>query len=384
MALSSSHDTSQLRCWAEINLSNLRHNATILQKEAGPNCGIMAIVKADAYGHGLESVVSSLLGHVDWFGVANYREAERTSKAAGSRSPSILILSPPTPTEIEPIVGAGFSASVSSVEEVEAFSKAAERLRVKARLHAVADTCMGRMGALIDRFANLVSAIKDAPGCEIEGLDTHFPSADEDPNFTQSQITAFSRMVETLAPEKFCHLHLANSAGLLKFQQDLPFATLARPGLALYGISPLLDHPLLRPVLSLKTRVTLVRNIPAGTSISYGRTFISETPMRVATLAVGYGDGYTRYLSGNKTRVLLAGERCPLLGRVTMDQIVVDITHLTRPIEYGDVAILIGKENGEEITAKELAKHAGTIPWDILTGITSRVERIYFESDTEA
>ena len=128
MALSSSHDTSQLRCWAEINLSNLRHNATILQKEAGPNCGIMAIVKADAYGHGLESVVSSLLGHVDWFGVANYREAERTSKAAGSRSPSILILSPPTPTEIEPIVGAGFSASVSSVEEVEAFSKAAERL----------------------------------------------------------------------------------------------------------------------------------------------------------------------------------------------------------------------------------------------------------------
>lgn len=384
MASPTNPDTSQLRCWAEIDLSNLRHNADFLRKEAGDRCGIMAIVKADAYGHGLEHVVSCLMGHVDWFGVANYQEAKRAFKAAGSQSPSILILSPPTPAEINPIIESGLSASVSSIEEVTAFGEAAARLGTQARLHAVADTGMGRMGSLPDHFGELVATIKDHPNCELEGLETHFPSADDDPDFTRAQIASFSSIIRALAPENACHLHIANSAGLLGFQRNLSFATLARPGIALYGISPLEDHAPLRPVMSLKTRITLVRNIPTGTSISYGRTFISDKPMTVATLGVGYGDGYTRYLTGEETHVLIAGTRCPLLGRVTMDQIVVDISHLDEPVACGDVATLIGEQGDESITAKELATRAGTIPWEILTGITSRVERVYVASATEA
>ena len=138
MASPTNPDTSQLRCWAEIDLSNLRHNADFLRKEAGDRCGIMAIVKADAYGHGLEHVVSCLMGHVDWFGVANFQEAKRALKAAGNQSPSILILSPPTPAEINPIIESGLSASVSSIDEVTAFGEACATRR--ARLHAVADT----------------------------------------------------------------------------------------------------------------------------------------------------------------------------------------------------------------------------------------------------
>jgi len=384
MASPTNPDTTHLRCWAEIDLSNLRHNAAFLRKESGDACGIMAIVKADAYGHGLENVVSALMGYVDWFGVANNQEARRALTAAGDRSPSILILSPPTPAEIDPIVKAGLSASVSSTEEVEAFGAAAARLGSQARLHAVADTGMGRMGSLPDHFGELVAAIKDHPNCELEGLETHFPSADEDPDFTQSQIASFYGIIQAIAPEKACHLHIANSAGLLGFQRSLPFATLARPGIALYGISPLEDRTPLRPVMSLKTRITLIRDIPPGTSISYGRTFIADKPMKVATLGVGYGDGYTRYLTGHETHVLIGGTRCHLLGRVTMDQIVVDISHLQEPVSCGDVAVLIGDQGDESITAKELANRAGTIPWEILTGITSRVERVYVASATDA
>ena len=135
--------------------------------------------------------------------------------------------------------------------------------------------------------------------------------------------------------------------------------------------------PALRPALSLKTRITLSRDIPAGTSISYGRTFVADRPMKVATLGVGYGDGYPRHLSGTGMEVLIHGTRCPLLGRVTMDQIVVDISHLDEPVTGGEEAILIGGREGETITVEEMAAKAGTIPWEILTGITSRVERVY-------
>nr|MBP6784700.1 alanine racemase [Verrucomicrobiales bacterium] len=157
-----------------------------------------------------------------------------------------------------------------------------------------------------------------------------------------------------------------------------PFATLARPGLALYGISPLPEAQVnLTPVMSLKTRVTLVRRIRPGTGISYGRTFIADREMTVATLAVGYGDGYSRHLSGKGTEVLIAGQRCPILGRVTMDQIVVDISHLTTPVKSGDEVVLIGTQGSGEITVSELAAKAGTIPWEILTGITNRVARVH-------
>lgn len=374
-----------LRCWAEIDLEALRDNARRCRELAGirgdePSSGpapeIMAIVKADAYGHGLERVAATLADRVDWFGVANVREAARARGAAGVDVP-ILILSPPTPGEVPAIVEGGFSISISSVEEVRRFDEAARIGNTKARLHAVADTGMGRMGALPENFASLVGAVRSADHCELEGVETHFPSADEDAGFTRTQIGAFAELIEDLALPGGCRVHLGNSAGLLAFQRETPFANLSRPGLAIYGISPIPDLVAgLRPTLQLKTRVTLVREIPAGTSISYGRTFISDHPMRVATLGVGYGDGYPRHLSGRGADVLLRGRRCPLLGRVTMDQVVVDVSHLEKAPDPGEEAILIGASGEERITVEELASRAGTIPWEILTGITSRVERV--------
>ncbi len=378
-------DTSDLRCWAEIDLASLKRNADTCLDLAGDACGLMAIVKADGYGHGLEQIVSVLSKTIEWFGVANVREAERTRLAA-SQPISILILSPSAGAEIERIVAGSFSASVSTISEVNCYSDTAAELGTTARLHAVIDTGMGRMGALPENFDDLVSAIKESDHCLLEGIETHFPSADEDEEFTQSQIESFAQALSKISLEAGCQIHLGNSAGLIGYQSLTPFSTLVRPGLALYGISPLANAASsLQPALSLKTRVTLVRDLPAGASISYGRTFITQAPMKVATLGVGYGDGYLRHLSGAGAEVIIHGTRCPLLGRVTMDQIVVDISHCPDEIEPGDVSVLIGKQGKEEITAVELAQKAGTIPWEILTGITNRVERVYLNhQDTDA
>ncbi len=379
MTVLSPHITT-LRCWAEIDLDALRHNARVCREILGDRSALMAIVKADAYGHGLERVVTALVNDVDWFGVANVREAVRARTAAGSDSP-ILILSPAVSEEIPLIVEGRFSASVSTLAEVDAFSAIAKSRGIAAKVHAVADTGMGRMGASPEEFARLVQAIQDSPHCELGGVETHFPSADEDQDFTEKQIERFSKILSPLELPSSCCIHLGNSAGLLAFQDRTPFANLARPGLALYGVSPFADRKTdLRPALALKTRITLVREIPEGTSISYGRTFISDRPMRVATLGVGYGDGYPRALSGRNTDVLIQGHRCPVLGRITMDQIVVDVSAISETLTIGDEAVLIGKQGEKIISAHETAEKAGTIPWEVLTGITSRVERVYRRS----
>ncbi|MEM1441713.1 MAG: alanine racemase, partial [Verrucomicrobiota bacterium] len=229
MTLSSS-DVLELRCWAEIDLEALRENARTCSNLAGQSCRIMAIVKADAYGHGLEKVVTALADEVDWFGVANVKEAQRTRIAAASEIP-VLILSPPTPIEIEAIVSGQFSASISSLEEVEAFAMAAGRLGIDAKLHAVADTGMGRMGAQGEDYLKLVETISSTPGCVLEGVETHFPSADEEPEFTSDQIRRVKELIDRVADSDGCEIHLGNSAGLLGFHGETTFATLTRPGL---------------------------------------------------------------------------------------------------------------------------------------------------------
>ncbi len=366
------------RCWANVSLSALAHNARVCRALLTPQQKLMAIVKADAYGHGLEDVSKALAAEVDWFGVANAREGQRIRQAAdqGAVSPTpILLLSPVAPVEIPFVVAEEFSASVSTRTEIQLYSRAAQEQQKKARLHLVIDTGMGRMGCSRDEAGELVRLIVDDPCVELEGVSTHFPSADEDASFTEQQISWFRSFVEPLPP---CLTHLSNSAGLLGFQQQMPFVDVVRPGLAIYGVDPFHDKgSQLRPALEMLTEVTLLRDIPTGTSISYGRTFTSSQPMRVATLAAGYGDGYPRSVSNRGADVLIAGQRCPILGRVTMDQIVVDVSHLAEgEVKPGSQAVLIGQQGDEEISATELAGHARTIPWEILTGITSRVPRV--------
>lgn len=358
------------RCWVEIDLSALRHNARAL-RELSPRQNLMAVIKADAYGHGLERVAEALCDDVEWFCVANVNEALRLRAALKATCRPILLLSPITPDECETVVANDFSSSVSSVEEIREFQQVAGRLGKTANLHAVADTGMGRMGACPADWQELVEAILESPDCHLEGVATHFPNADEDTEFTRKQIRSFRDLIAGLD----CEVHLSNSAGIIDFSAQIDFATLARPGLALYGISPDCDKNVdLKPVMTLKSRVTLVRSVPAGTTISYGSTFTAGQPMKTASIAVGYGDGYPRHLSGQGAEVVIDGSRCPVLGRVTMDQIVVDVSHL-ETVKSGDEVVLMG----EEVPATELAEKSGTIPWEILTGITSRAERVYFD-----
>lgn len=334
---------------------------------------IMAVVKADAYGHGLAGVVSALAENVRWFGVANVAEGlEVTAHAPGK----VFVLGPVLPSERAVAAGNGFVVAVSNFAEAMAFDEVARELGIKATLHLAIDTGMGRMGCFESEAVKTAEAIAGLTNVQLDGIATHFPSADEDPDFTRSQIAAAEELRRQLPETR--HFHLSNSAGLLEFSQLQTSATLMRPGLMLYGLSPIPEHQAeLRPVLSLKSRVTLVRDAPAGHGISYGRTFITAEPTRIAAIGIGYGDGYPRALSGAGTEVLIQGRRCPLLGRVTMDQIVVDVSGLEQPPDPGNEVVLIGEQGEARILASELAEKAGTISWEILTGITRRVHRVY-------
>lgn len=362
------------RCRADIDLDAIRHNASVCAELAGPECGVMAIVKADAYGHGLAEVVRALSGKVQWFGVANIDEALIARNATTQGEP-ILILSPCLPSEREEAVTSGFSVCISSREELEDYSSIAVRRNTTARIHIKVDTGMGRMGCLPPFYPELRELAGALPGLTLEGVCSHFPSADEDPEFTREQISEIRKVLHDREGLLF---HMANSAGLISFQKEMEGSSLVRPGLALYGISPVPDPAnRFRPALTLRSSISLVREIPAGTSISYGRTFISDRPMTTAILGLGYGDGFPRSLASGGAEVLISGTRCPVLGRITMDQVVVDVSHLNPKPRPGDETVLIGRQGDEEISASELAERAGTIPWEILTGITSRVVRNY-------
>lgn len=367
---------SLLRCWAEIDLKAIRHNARVAT--AVSQCGLIAVIKANGYGLGAVQVARELAGEVKMFGVATVGEALEL-RAAGIETP-VLLLGARVPDERETVVREGFVPCVSSVSEARVWDALARRKR-KAPfvVHIAIDTGMGRIGfGESDWNARTIRALASLKSLRIDGIASHFPSADEDPRFTRRQIEHFGRL-QMLAVEhglKPRLAHIGNSAGVLGYPDLHRVSNLVRPGLMLFGVSPVAARrALLKPVLQWKTHVTLIRDLPKGHGVSYGRTFVTRKPTRVATLAVGYADGYPRHLSGHGAEVLVNGRRCAVLGRVTMDQIMVDVTGVAaRP---GDDAVLIGRQSKEEITAEELAAKAGTIPWEILTGLGGRVQRIY-------
>ena len=370
---------AMLRSWVEIDLAAIRRNLAVLSEIAGPAVNIMAVVKANAYGHGASEVVDALAGRVAMFGVANLAEAEEIR--AHARGTPICLLSGTLPGEHAAIVRHGYIPIVSSFEEAAQYSGHSSGSRVK--VHLAVDTGMGRLGVREQDAVAVARRIVALAGIEITGIGSHLPVADEDPAFTREQLTRFHALVAQLRDigPRDALVHVENSAALLAFPNLA--GALARPGLALYGESPLPEfQPRLERALIWKTRVVLVRDFEKGRGISYGRTFITSRPMRVATLATGYADGYPRQLSGRGATVLLGGKRCAMLGRVTMDQIMVDATGVDA--SPGDEAVLVGVQGGERITATELANLAGTIPWDIFTGIGLRVARLHRGSDSSA
>ena len=364
------------RCWADIDLAALRHNLGVARACAGPDASVLAVVKADAYGHGMVPVARALHagGGVRTFGVANVAEAARLQD--GLPGVGVTILSPALPAERAEIVRRGLLPWVSGVEEVEDYARLSRELRGgnPFGVEMVVDTGMGREGVLEAGAGALRQRIATLPGLILAGVVTHLPSPDEDEAFTRDELARFERLLSGGQPGP--RRHAQNSAGLLGY----PLArgcNVVRAGLMLYGASPLPAwQARLRPVLTLRTRVSLVRDLPAGHGISYGRTFVTPRPMRVGTLAMGYADGYPRHLSHAGAEVLVRGRRCPVLGRVTMDQTMICLDALPG-VAAGEEAVLIGRQGDEEILAAELAAKAGTIPWEIFTGLTARVQRVY-------
>ncbi len=371
-----------LRSWVEVDLAAIRRNIETLAALAGSDAKLMAVVKANAYGHGAPEIVRALAGKVAMFGVANLTEAEEISThAAGT---PILLLSATLPQEHEAVVRGGFIPVISSLDEAAQYAECAAQFSDHPiKVHLAVDTGMGRLGVWENEVPEVVEKIMALPCITITGICSHLPVADEDAAFTRTQLRRFHAIVARLKNGGVSDalVHVENSAGLLAFP-DLVGA-LARPGLAIYGESPLpAFQPKLRRALNWKTRVVLVRDFGRGRSVSYGRDFITPTSMRVATLAVGYADGYPRQVSGKGAAVLIGGRRCAILGRVTMDQIMVDVTHVK--VQPGDEAVLIGTQANETIPASSLAKLADTIVWDIFTAIGPRVARRHRDGDSSA
>lgn len=365
-------ETGGLRCWAEIELEALRHNARVARARLKPGVALLAVIKANGYGHGLQAVADALRDEVQLFGVANLREAIEAREVVPH---PIIILGPALAEERAGIIAHRFIPSISSFEEARAFSGAAAGSSVA--VNCAIDTGMGRMGLNESNALADVAKIGALPHLVIHSVSSHLPAAESDEDYTRAQLARFGDLIALIrraVPGSYL-VHTLPSAGLLAFA-DCAY-DIARAGLMLYGASPASQfQKLLRPALALKARVVLLRDLAAGSSVSYGRTFIASHPMRVATLGIGYADGFPRALSGRAAAVLIGGQRCPVLGRVTMDLTMVDVTALAG-VEVGDEAVLLGRQGDEEILVTEMAERASTIAWEIFTGIGSRVTRVY-------
>ena len=358
------------RAWAEIDGGALRHNLRVAA-DVWPGMAMMAVVKAGAYGHGLEDVARIFAdAGVAFLGVANVGEARRIHRA-GIRA-AIYLLGATWSEERKEIVHHGWTPCISSLHEAADFNRLALLSGRPLAVHLAVDTGMGRGGFVAERLDEVMEELQRMNGLRVEGIGSHLPSADEDEPFTREQFRRFSSIIADLGgPGVFRWRHLANSAGLLGY--DPLGCNLARPGLMLYGVSPLpAFQEKLRTVMSLKSRITLIRSLPAGHGVSYGRAFVTEKPTRVATIGMGYGDGYPRHVSGHGARVFVRGEYFPILGRVTMDQIMIDVTAAPDVAEGDEVELF-----GAHISVAEVAEKAETIPWHVFTGITPRVVRIY-------
>jgi alanine racemase len=362
------------RCWAEVSVDALRHNARVACERIGPGSSLLAVVKANAYGHGLAPVVQALAKDAQLFGVANVQEALAVRSVVQH---PVLIMGSALPLERSTIAQAGFIASISSFDEAQEFSRCGTASE-PAFLNCAVDTGMGRMGIAADHAEEEIGRIAALPHVRLHSVSTHLAAADEDPDFTKEQLMRFDDVVARVRaalPQHDFALHVLPSAGVLAHPDAAHH--FVRAGLMLYGISPIAEfQPLLRPALTWKAHIVLVRELPAGSSISYGRTFVADRRMRVATLSVGYADGLPRALSNRGASVLIGGRRCSILGRVTMDLTMVDVSDVP-VVTIGDEVVLIGKQGREEILATEMARCAGTIAWEIFTSIGSRVARVY-------
>ncbi|MEW6304510.1 MAG: alanine racemase [Verrucomicrobiota bacterium] len=367
------------RCWAEVDLTALHGNLAWIRHQVGPGVKIMTVVKSDAYGHGLKQIAALLMqSGTDVFGVANLTEA-RAIRSVGRGWP-VLMLGACLPDEVDTAVRDDVMVTVSTPHEARQFSAAAVRLGKVAQLHVKIDTGMGRLGVAPEQALPLLVEIERLPAVRLAGLYTHYSSVEDDAAYSRAQHRRFRQLLTALKEKPFDYVHANNSGGLLH-EHDSVYNTV-RPGLLVYGVLPAGKRRItsalkevIHPALTWKCRVSLVKDVPAGTSLSYGRTFTTPRRMKIATLTAGYGDGYLR-AGSNRSRVLIGGKLCPIVGRITMDQMLADVSRVPK-VKPGDEVVLIGRQGKRRITASDLAAWLGTIPWEVLTSITYRVPRHY-------
>jgi alanine racemase len=364
--------------WLEVDLEAIRHNLRALRGLIGPRVKIMAVIKANGYGHGIIQVAKTAMeGGAQQLGVAMLQEALQLRKA--NIACPILVLGCSLPEMAHDIICNRLTQTVSSVQMGKALSEAACSLGKTAYVHVKVDTGMGRLGMDVPRTVESVMELQNLPGLVISGIFTHLACADEDDDsFSQLQLENFRKTLRELASfgVNTGIVHAANSAGIVKYPEA--HFDMVRPGLALYGLPP---YPTasetisLYPSLSLKARIVQVKGFSRGSSIGYGQTYTLPEDTVLAVVPVGYADGLPRTLS-NKGYVLLRGKKAPIVGRVCMDQFVIDIGHVPH-VEPGETVTIIGKSEEDYISARDIADASGTIQNEIVSSLTERLPRLY-------
>ncbi|MBN2058577.1 MAG: alanine racemase [Candidatus Saganbacteria bacterium] len=363
-----------MNTYAEIDLNAIKHNIGQIRKLLAPATRYMAVVKANAYGHGAVAVSRAAVeAGADSLAVANLKEALEL-REAGIVSPILILTESPT-SVMDEIVQYDLSQTLYSFSEAKALSEEAAKRNKKARVHVKIDTGMGRVGVQPSEALAFITKIASLPALELEGVFTHFAKA-EDPqdNFTKEQFQKFSQVISRIP--NVAIKHSANSAAVLFHPET--HLDMVRVGLMMYGLYPQGDGARrrveLKPALSFKSRVTYLKRIPAGTPLSYGCTYVAPADTAVATIPVGYADGFSRRLS-NRGQVIIRGKRFKVVGRVTMDLTMVNIGDTD--VAVGDEVILIGEQNNQMISADEIAGLEDTISYEVVCGIGKRVPRIY-------
>ena len=364
-------------CWASIDLSALQQNVRLLRQGLRPGCELMAVVKANAYGHGIPgNAQAAIEAGATRFGVACVDEAVEL-RSAGVDCP-ILVLGYVPHWEAERVLRLDLSVALATQQLALALSREASAAGRPATVHVKLDSGMSRYGLVPDEVLPFVRATSELPGLRIEGFFTHLATADEpDRTLAERQLACFRAVSTLLADHGLLPpmRHALNSAGTVAYPDS--HHDLVRTGISVYGVPPadMPGLPALKPALSFKARIARLRRLPPGTAVGYGATFVTERPTDLALIPVGYADGWTRLLS-DRGWVLVNGRRAPIVGRISMDQCTIDVTGLGE-VRQDDEVVLLGEQGEDTITAEEVAGWRGTIAYEVLTSMAVRVPRVY-------
>jgi alanine racemase len=360
-----------------INCDHITHNIRLLQTLVG-NRPLWPALKANAYGHGAD-IVGRHLVRLGYTTLCVAHVAEAIELAEAGVQATCIVMSATLPEYSDYLVAYGCEPVVCTLDMVESLARTATKAGKRVSVHVKVDTGMGRLGIRPDQVGDFLTRCQDFPAVVVKGLMSHLPLASEaDKTFSLQQMAHFQQVQAVSRGAGIAFYHLANSAAVF----DLPeaYCDAVRPGIAIYGLKPscTIAHPGvndLRPVLEWRTRITFLKEVPAGTGLSYGHTFHTARPSLIATIPLGYGDGLSRRLSNN-LELLIGGRRCPQVGCICMDQCLVDVTALRGMVQVGDAVVIVGRQGTEEVTVDELGTRLGTINYEIVTSIARRVPRL--------